>query len=373
MARESILLAVGDVAPGRADPTSLFTGVRAALQAGDLVFGQLEAPVTARGARAPHAKLAMRCPPSTAPTLRATGFDVMSCAGNHCLDWGTEGLEDTLALVKAGGVQLCGAGLNLEQARLPAFGKCGDAVVAFLAYSSILPDGYWAEARRGGCAPLRAHTTYEMIEPDQPGTQPRILTHAHAGDLEALLRDVRLARAFADLVVLSVHWGIHMTPVVIADYQRQIAHAAIDAGVDVILGHHPHILKGVEFYRDKPVFYSLGNFAIDPPQVFDPGIIESASFRHLLSLHPGARPDGVYVLPEDTRHSVIVNLRVSGKRITEVAVQPVWIDDGSVPHALTPADARFAAVAAYLQDVSARAGFALRVATDAGRVVLTAG
>jgi poly-gamma-glutamate synthesis protein (capsule biosynthesis protein) len=369
---ESILLAVGDVGPCRSDPATMFAGVRGALARADLCFGQLETAVTDRGVRSPHARLAMRTPPQAAAAIAAAGFDVMSFAGNHCLDWGEEGFADTLTHMAEAKVKLAGAGVNIEAARTPVFATCGAARIAFLAYSSILPENYWAERDRPGSAPMRAHTRYEMIEPDQPGTPPRIITEPHGDDLAALTRDVTAAKRSADIVALSMHWGIHMTPVVIADYQKQVAHAAIDAGADIVLGHHPHILKGVEFYRGAAIVYSMGNFAIEQPQAFDPAIVQAPSFKHLLSLHPDRQPSSLYLLPEDTRKSMIVEIRIRGGRIDSVSALPVWIDDRSTPHALTPDAPHFSEVADYLRDISARAGFATTCAIEGDRVVLSA-
>src|SRR6185369_12708651 len=135
--------------------------------------------------------------------------------------------------------------------------------VAFLAYSSILPQAYWADERRPGCAPMRAFTVYEQIEHDQPGTPARIHTYPHRDDLAALEADIRSAKARADLVFVSLHWGIHFVRAAIADYQRDIARAAIAAGAAAILGGHAHILKGCEIIEGKPVFHSLCNFATD--------------------------------------------------------------------------------------------------------------
>jgi poly-gamma-glutamate synthesis protein (capsule biosynthesis protein) len=284
------VLALGDVGANRAEAGTIFRGCELALHAGDLTFAQLETTVTERGARAPNARLAMRAPPAMARAARAAGIDVMSFAGNHCLDWGYEAFSDTLTHMQAAGVALCGAGATLAQARRPALLDRRGVRFAFLAYSSILPEGYRAEANKPGCAPMRALTLYEQIEHDQPGTPARAITHAHRGDLAALLADIRAARAQADLVFVSLHWGIHMVECVIADYQREVAHAAVEAGAHAIIGHHPHILKGVEFHRGAPVFYSLGNFAIEQPHVWDPAITATESFRHLVSLNPAWRP-----------------------------------------------------------------------------------
>jgi poly-gamma-glutamate synthesis protein (capsule biosynthesis protein) len=161
-----------------------------------------------------------------------------------------------------------------------------------------------------------------------------------------------------------------MSPVVLADYQSAAAHAAIDAGADMILGHHPHILKGIEFRRGKPIFYSMGNFAIDQPQAFDPQITSSDSFKHLLSLHPGKSASGLYLLPEDTRLSVIVEFVLRGREVAETAILPVWVDDSSTPRILDADDDRFARVIDYLREVSAAAGFATVIEACGARALI---
>jgi poly-gamma-glutamate capsule biosynthesis protein CapA/YwtB (metallophosphatase superfamily) len=367
------VLAVGDVGTNRDDPGSMFDGCRDGLAGGDIVFAQLETTITDRGARAPNARLAMRAPSSMAQAVRQVGIDVMSFASNHCLDWGYEGFFDTLRHMDAAGVALCGAGETMVQARAPAVVTHDGVRIAFLAYCSILPEGYRATATRPGCVPIRAHTVYSQIEHDQPGTPARTLSYAHRGDLAAMLTDIADARASADIVLVSIHWGLHMVEAEIADYQRIVAHAAIDAGADAILGHHPHILKGVEFYRGAPVFYSLGNFAIEQPHVWDPEITGTESFRDLVSLNPAWKPDQVYMLPEDTRMTGIASLSCGKDGIGQVGFLPTWIGDDSVPEMLRPDDKRFARVHAYLQRISESQGLVTRFRKDSVRLLLTAG
>jgi poly-gamma-glutamate synthesis protein (capsule biosynthesis protein) len=157
--------------------------------------------------------------------------------------------------------------------------------------------------------------------------------------------------------------GVHLVEAVIADYQRIVAHAAIDAGAHAILGHHPHILKGVEIYRNAPVFYSLGNFAIEQPHIWDAEITHTASFRHLLSLNPGWNTGHVYMLPEDTRMTGIARLVLAGGGIERVEFLPAWIGDDSAPCMLDPGDPRFNRVRNYLQRISASQGFTSRFRT----------
>ena len=129
---------------------------------------------------------------------------------------------------------LLGAGADIAAARRPALVEVAGTRVAFLAYSSILPAGYWAEHDRPGCAPMRALTLYQQVEVDQPGTPARIHTYPDRADLKALRTDVRRARQEADFVVVSIHWGIHFVPSEIADYQRDVAYAAIDDGAGAV-------------------------------------------------------------------------------------------------------------------------------------------
>ncbi len=348
----------------------MFHGCRATLQQADLCFAQLETTISERGSAVPNAKLAMRASPAMAPAVRAAGVDVMSFAGNHCLDFGHEAFADTLKHAARSGLAVCGAGENLEAARRPVLMQVAGRRVAVLAASSILPAGYAAEADKAGCAPMRAHTVYEQIELDQPGTPARIRTFADGDDLKALTDGIRAARDQADIVLVSLHWGIHMIPTMIADYQIEVGHRAIDAGADAILGHHPHILKGIEFFRGRPIFYSLGNFAIEQPHIWDPTIADSASFKHLVSLNPSWNLQSTYMLPAITRLSGIAKMMVDDQNHWQVRFVPAWIGDDSAPLVLAADDPRFAEVAAFIASSSSAAGFDTKITIDGDELLL---
>lgn len=360
MAGQAILYAVGDIAPDRPEPMDCFALVRDRLREADIGFCQLETNLTTRGARAPQARHAVRGSPKIAPALRDTGLNVVSMAGNHVLDWGLDGFYDTLENLKGAGLHVVGAGANIEEARAPVIVEANGVKVAFLAYSSILPQSYWAEPNRAGCAPMRAFTHYEQIEHDQPGTPARIHTFAHRQDLDALVRDVKAAKAQADMVAVSLHWGIHFIPAVLADYQREVAYAAIDAGADVILGHHAHILKGVEVYRGKAILYSLCNFACD--LAMDEAHANSKGFKEIQALSPGWVPDfdSLYNFPPDSRMTVVARLTLSASGVDEVALLPAFINRDARPEIVAPGDPRFDQVAAYLETVSRDAGLSTR-------------
>lgn len=364
-------VAVGDVGAKRADPFEILAETAHVIASGDVRFGQLEAVITDRGAMSPNARLAMRTGSDFAPALDRAGFNVMSFAGNHTLDWGYEGLTDTLDAMRKTRVALCGAGENIAAARKPAIVETRDGPVAILAYNSILPEGYVASKSRGGCAPLRAHTIYSQIEPDQPGTDARTLSFCYPEDLSAMKADIAAAKEIAETVIVSMHWGVHMKEAVIAHYQREAAYAAIDAGAAAIIGHHAHILKGVEFYRGAPIFYSLGNFALEQPHVWDPAIVETESYRHLLSLNSGGKGAGGYVLPYDTRYTGVVRLAIDAGRVMKTEFLPAFIGDDTVPRMVGQKDDKFGEVQRYLERISRAERFATQFSPVGDALVLS--
>lgn len=362
--------AVGDVGPERADVDSLFERVASEIRSADLAFMQLEMTLTERGSRVPQTKHTSRTHPDAAHAFARAGFDVVSWASNHSLDWGVEGFLDTTDALENAGLIPLGVGRNIEQARAPRFVERNGVRVALLAYCSILPAEYWATAERPGVAPLRAFTVHEPLEPDQPGTPTRAYTFPHPTDMEAMVADVASARENADAVIVSCHWGLHFTRAVLADYQRHLGHAAVDAGADLVIGHHAHILKGVEVYKGRTIFHSIGNFAIELPM--DEEHANRPSFRHLLSMHPGWEPDigGMFNFPPDSRKSVIVHCDIGRHGVDRVRFRPVMIDRMAVPEPLAADDPRFSEVMEYIRAVSTEAGLRTRFAVEGDEVLV---
>jgi poly-gamma-glutamate capsule biosynthesis protein CapA/YwtB (metallophosphatase superfamily) len=368
-----VVLATGDLCPDRDDADACFAATRGLLHEADIVFGQLETSFADVGSRMPQARHAVLTKPESAGALGRAGFDVISCAGNHCLDWGNDALLQTIENVRRHGMEVVGAGRDIAAARAPVIRTLADGTrVAFLAYCSILPAAYWAEERRPGCAPLRAHTVYEQIEADQPGTPARIHTYAFREDLAAMQQDIRRSKEIADVVLVSLHWGIHFVRATIADYQREVARAAIDAGADAILGHHAHILKGIEFIEGKPIFYSLCNFATDLRM--DAEHANRKSFREIQVLAENWQPDfdSLYNFPPASRMSMVARLQFSGRRLVEASAIPLWIDRDAVPRPLAARDARFGEVVDYLRAVTKEAGLNAKFDPRDDRIVLTA-
>jgi poly-gamma-glutamate synthesis protein (capsule biosynthesis protein) len=204
------------------------------LKQAQIVFGNLEGPLTDAGTAETTKQYVFRSPPDkVAPVLARAGFNIVSLANNHTLDYGPEGLEDTRKALDQAGIRHAGAGRNATEARQPVYMVADGVTVAFLAYSLTFPEEFWAG-------------------PDKPGTAFGHEKHVRA--------DVATARATADIVVVSFHWG-QEGKTELRDYQTQLAHAAIDSGASAVLGHHPHILQGVEQYKHGVILYSLGNFA----------------------------------------------------------------------------------------------------------------
>ena len=264
-ARCVTLAAAGDVSTGHTPPASAFAYVTDALRAGDIRFAQVERLYTERGTYQESSgalNFSVRQPPETAAAFTTVPFSVLSLASNYTGSWGPEAIKDTVDTFRQLDIPTIGVGYNLAEARKPAIIEKHGLRIAFLGYCSVLLPQFWATDERAGCVPMRAHTFYEPYE-FQPGSPAHIITTPHQGDFDLLLDDVRAAKAAADIVIVSLHWGLHFTPKV-QEYQPIIAHAAIDAGASVILGHHSHQQQAVEIYNDAVIYYGLGNLAFHP-------------------------------------------------------------------------------------------------------------
>jgi len=241
--RERKLLFAGDVMLSRGvgarmesekDWTFPFLKIAETFAAADLAFANLECPVSDRG-RNLHHLYSFRADPEAMEGLNRTGFDVVSMANNHAYDWGPAALLDTLERLRGAGIRPVGAGANDLEAHYPVLMDLGDVRLAFLAYVDIDPKEATAAPGRPGVAWLEE---------------------------ERVLADIRFARPLADLVIVSLHWGIEYA----SQPQRQqveLAHRIIDAGADLIVGSHPHVVQPLEEYQGRWIAYSLGNFIFD--------------------------------------------------------------------------------------------------------------
>lgn len=259
---------VGDIFLQEALPqTADLAAVGDVLRGADITFGNLETPVSERGT--PIDKwINMRMPPALLADVADMGFDIVTLANNHMWDFGEVALYDTLRHLRAKNLPYVGAGANLDEAWRAQVLPLGELKVAFLGASSTLGPGSAAAVGRPGVAPIQVSEAYHLDPPaslEQPGSAPYVFTRAWREDLDRAIAAIEAARAEADFVVLALHWGVppFWRPRFqdgLADYQIEVGHALIEAGADVIVGHHPHSLQEVEVYQGKPIFYSLGNF-----------------------------------------------------------------------------------------------------------------
>jgi poly-gamma-glutamate synthesis protein (capsule biosynthesis protein) len=359
------LMGCGDVGPLH-EPMAAYSELAKPVLAGaDIRFGQCERVYSERGALQVHSGGAhSRVKPHLASVFSDCGFDVVSLASNHAMDWGEDALLDTAGLLREQGMQVIGAGRDLAESRRPAVIVKNGVKVAFLAYCSILQAGYAAGRDRAGIAPLRAHTYYEPFD-YQAGVPPRVVTVPHEEDLAAMIGDVKAAKQAADVVVLSLHWGIHFIPRLIADYQVTVANAAFAAGAGLILGHHAHTPKAIGVHQGKACFYSLSNF------------IMSSTAKSPEKAAAFERQYGVTLDPDyphlsygaDAKRSLIAKAVLAKAGVKRVSFLPVLIDKRLRPEVLRAGDARFDDAVRFMEWVSE--GFDHRFTVEGDEVTVT--
>lgn len=208
-----------------------FDLTRTHLLSADITLANLEAPFTQSG-KAFDKTFIFRVPPEYAGGVARAGFDVLTLANNHILDYGPEGLLSTVMVLDSLGIAHCGVGSDLSAAERGVVVNRGMWRVGFLAYSMTYPTDFWATQGKIG-------TAYPY--PDR------------------FRECLRVMREEADLIVVSFHWGGELKDDP-KPYQRLFARRAIDGGADLVVGHHPHVLQGLEIYKDRLIAYSLGNF-----------------------------------------------------------------------------------------------------------------
>jgi poly-gamma-glutamate synthesis protein (capsule biosynthesis protein) len=267
--KDITLILVGETnVQGRQRPAEAFRHVLPVLKSADVLFGHLEAPLTMPSddptlPDIPHKKGWRHSGPDTVKALSAAGFAAVSLASN--VMYGRRAAVDTVQVLDGAGIVHCGAGRNLGEARRPAVVQFRDVRFGFLSYTSVFwPVGHAAGPGTPGVATVKAHTAYQPGPRalEMPGAPPIVVTWADPEELQAMEKDIRALSDQVDVVVVSIHWGLSGSHQVI-DYQREIGRVAIQAGADLVMGHHPHRLQGIEIVEGQPVLYSMGNFAFD--------------------------------------------------------------------------------------------------------------
>ncbi len=373
------LVAVGDLAFSD-NPELKLALATPLLREADIAFGQLEEILSERVNPAWNWAVPKN-PAEVGRALANAGFKVISTASNFHMLGGPEACVDTLNILKENKILPVGVGMNIAEARTPAIVERKGTKVAFLGYSSTIPKGgeipWEARSNRPGCAPMFINTFYDQID-DQPGTPPRIITFAEKENLADMEEDIKKAKAQADVVVMSIHWGIHHIPAVIAMYEYEVGHAAIDAGVDLILGTGPHLLKGIEVYKGKVIFHSLGNFSMT--RSFTPGLRGYwEDKRHVsyapwedISPHgpPGSGQYPTFRYPEERTITMFTKCIISGKKIERVSFQPGKVNEAKQPEPLSRKEKKSDEIYQYVEWACKEAGMDTKFSREGDEVVV---
>ena len=294
--------------------------------------------------------ITLRADPDIAPSLREKGIDLATVANNHALDYRPEGLAETIDALRSAGIAAVGGGADLERAMQPALLSVSGCRVAVFGLASTLPPGYAAGPRRPGIAPVRVLSRFRIDSvtlDEQPGMSPWVETEAVEEDVSRACERVAETRAEVDLVVVQVHWGIpngwcaaFQGP--LADYQRPLVHSLANAGADLIVGHHPHTVHGVERLGQALVAYSLGNF-----------LFHSMGKDGELTLANSYPPYDLGSLQTgEALETVVLEIKVEEGRMKEARFRPARMNDSGEPEFLDGADSR--AVLRRLAELSSR-------------------
>ena len=371
-ARESYtVLAVGDVVLDEHDVAHYFDPTRHLFEGADLSICQIEVPHTTSEESASVDVPAPPAPPGNVAEIGRAGFDVATLAGNHIYDCGRQGILDTVALARDAGMATTGAGATLEEAKRPAVVRLGELTVGILSYNCVGPRESWATSKKAGCAYVRVLTHYEL-DSANPGGPPSVYTFCEPASRASFEEDVRSLRAAVDVVIVALHKGIGHVPAEIAAYEIELAHAAVDAGAAAVIGHHAHILRGLEVYRGAPIFHGLGNFvtvtnALNDADDNSPERIAWAKRRKKLF---GFEPDlsmPNYPFHPESRNTAIASLTISASGEVSAGFIPCWIDGTATPHPLQDEE-RARPVVEYIDAITREAGFDTAFAWDGGQI-----
>jgi hypothetical protein len=346
------MLAVGDIILG-ADAESYFTFVEPVLKAGDVVLGHLEVPHTTRDQ---HAVELGRVPSSLAPLI-TFGFDAVTLAGNHISDAGVPGIEDTTAWLREHRLAFTGAGMDINEARRPVIIEREGTRFGFLSYNCVGPKDTWATSEKPGCAYVHVITHYEL-DHATPGGPPDIYTWAESKTLGAMVDDIRKLRPLCDVLAVSFHKGLGHTPVELAEYEHQVSYAAIDAGADLIVGHHAHILKGIEVYKGKAIYHGLCNFVTFlPSMAFKTGQDPQSWARRRRELF-GFEPDPeypTYPFHPEAVYTIIAKCTIEDGRVSQTSYIPCVVNKQGQPE-IVGNDERGQEVFDYMDRITRGAG-----------------
>lgn len=361
---------VGDIVLQVPGMTGMFGPSAAALSAADVAIGQIEVPYTRHKEVAALSVPSPGAEPDSLREAAAAGITVGTGAGNHIFDCGTQGVLDTIDACRQAGIEPVGIGANLEEARRPAIVDNGSRKVGILDYNCVGPRESWASSRKAGSAYVKILTHYDLDDAN-PGDKPKTYTFAAPESVDEMRADIAKLRTEVDLVIVVLHKGIGHTPVTILQYEIDLAHAAVDAGAHAVVGHHSHIMRGIEVYNGAPIFHGIGNF-VTVTNVLTPGNNVNgdeleAWARRRRELY-GFTPDPsmpFYPFHPESRNTAIALIDIVDGNVVGGLI-PCWIDEGARP--VPVAAESDPGVLEYISRITREAGFSTRFEWESGVV-----
>ncbi|WP_166983073.1 CapA family protein [Paramicrobacterium fandaimingii] len=367
------LMFVGDLILGADDVRSHFGDTATVLRNADVAVGHVEWPHTRRGQVSSADLPAPAAPPGNLAAVRDAGFAVATLAGNHIFDQGQNGVEDTVDTLRAEGLATTGAGLSISTAREPAIVEHAGVRLGFLSYNAVGPRESWATTSKGGAAYVRIHAHYD-IEMASPGSPPTEYTALDAETLSAMCTDIRELKERVDVVSVSLHKGLVFERARLAQYEQPLAYAAIDAGADVIIGHHAHILRGVETYKSRPIFHGVNHFVTAYPAAANPHSAASGARTRptrspILSLVTPDHEVENFPFSRDARQTMIAFIDADERGVLRAGFFPCWIDEHG--HTTRAHGRRGEQIVQYVRDITAEAGLVADIQWDGMRAVFS--
>lgn len=302
----------------------------------DLVTGNIDTVVSLAGVKVPKYGN-LHAPRELALDLKRLGLDIATIANNHTMDYGADGMLDSLDALRSAGLAVTGAGANLAEALAPAIVECNGRTIAVIAVSSTLSELAAATPELPGVAPLTVSQSVLLdtgLFLEQPGSVPFVKTWIEPRELERVGAAIAKARHQAEIVLVAYHCGVPTfwrspSHPILQEYEVQAARAMIEAGADAVLGCHAHEVHAIEFHRNRPIFYGLANFWIgDFPRY---PWMEAESFIAELAFPPGSSEpsvtivaimldaEGVPHVDPEGRGAALLQERSVGIKVSEIA------------------------------------------------------
>ena len=334
MSEQISICCVGDLIldePGPVEP--YFAGCRDVLRAQDVLIGHVETP-HATHERAEPSCIDIQAPPSPPEHLEclpSMGFHVVTTAGNHAFDCGPNGVLDTIAKLDEIGLPHCGTGANIDEAKKPVFVKKKGVTVGVLSYNATGPTLGWATSQKPGVNYVKVETAYVPVR-DMPGCPARVDTYLLPAARAQLTEEVNALKSQCDIAVVVFHKGNGGDVPKLDQYETELCHLAIDAGADIVFGVHHHVLKGVEYYKGKPIYHGLGNFvcvtyAMTAGHNITPEMVKYLRQREKEGRGGGHYKVDFYPWSEKSRLTIIARVIAGKDGIAECGFIPAYIED----------------------------------------------